>query len=258
METHVERRHFFAPFLDRFGYFVLRSFAPGKPSSGHVVGCEKKLPEYFGDSIYSEIAGKTVIDFGCGVGDQTIELASAGADHVFAVDIQKQLLEIGKARAEESNLSEVCSFHESAENLLADVILSKDAFEHYAEPALMLDLMAKLLNPGGCIYIAFGPTWFHPKGGHLFSNFPWSHLLFTEEALIRWRSDFKDDGATKFSEVDGGLNQINIAQFEKILDASALEAEYIHTIPIKGLNILKAKALREFGSSMVVCKLVAA
>jgi hypothetical protein len=58
--------------------------------------------------------------------------------------------------------------------------------------------MRRMIKPDGCVIAAFGPTWFHPLGGHLFSVFPWAHLIFTERALIRWRSDFKTDGATRF------------------------------------------------------------
>ena len=67
---------------------------------------------------------------------------------------------------------------------------------------------------GGCIFVSFGPTWYHPLGGHLFSVFPWVHILLTEDALIRWRAQFKTDGARKFGEVEDGLNQMTIRRFE--------------------------------------------
>ena len=102
---------------------------------------------------------------------------------------------------------------------------------------------------------SFGPTWLHPLGGHLFSVFPWAHLIFTEQALIRWRSDFKSDGATKFSEVEGGLNQMTIRRFEKFVDESPLRFVYLNTVPIKGIRLLKHRVFREFGSSIVCCKL---
>ncbi len=51
--------------------------------------------------------------------------------------------------------------------------------------------MNTLLQPAGEVLVSFGPTWYHPLGGHLFSVFPWAHLIFSEKALIRWRSTFK-------------------------------------------------------------------
>jgi hypothetical protein len=116
--------------------------------------------------------------------------------------------------------------------------------------------MARLLKPKGFVLAAFGPTWLHPYGGHLFSVFPWSHLIFTEAAQIRWRSDFKTDGATKFSEVAGGLNQMTIAHFKHLVETSHLSFEWLETVPIRGLHILKLPFLQEFGSSIVRCKLI--
>ncbi len=97
----------------------------------------------------------------------------------------------------------------------AEVIVSLDSFEHFGDPAGVLAVMHDLLKPGGVIIATFGPTWYHPLGGHLFSVFPWAHLLFSEQALIRWRADIRSDGATRFGEVEGGLNQMTIARFER-------------------------------------------
>jgi hypothetical protein len=80
-------------------------------------------------------------------------------------------------------------------------------------------------------------------------------LIFTEGALIRWRSDFKTDGATCFGEVDGGLNQMSIQRFEKILDASAFQVNSLETVPIRGFSVLRHRFFREFGSSLVRCEL---
>ena len=105
------------------------------------------------------------------------------------------------------------------------MILSIDAFEHYDSPEKILKIMRASIRDDGRALISFGPPWFHPLGGHLFSVFPWAHLIFTEKALIRWRSDFKSDGATRFCEVEGGLNQMTIRRFRKLLDKSEFEIE---------------------------------
>jgi hypothetical protein len=117
--------------------------------------------------------------------------------------------------------------------------------------------MRKLIKPGGFVLAAFGPTWLHPYGGHLFSMFPWAHLIFTEKALIRWRSKFRDDGAKSFGEVAGGLNRMTIKRFERIIEQSEFKFVYMETVPIKGISLFKNRILREWGSSIVRCKLVA-
>ena len=116
--------------------------------------------------------------------------------------------------------------------------------------------MSQLLKPSGCVLAAFGPTWYHPLGGHPFSVFPWAHLIFTEKALIRWRSDFKTDGATRFCEVAGGLNQMSIARFEKIVADSPFRFSEFETVPIRSLKAFSNNLTREFTTAIVRCKLV--
>ena len=76
--------------------------------------------------------------------------------------------------------------------------------------------MFDLLKPGGLLIASFGPTWYHPLGGHLVSVFPWAHLIFSETALMGWRSGIRADGAKRFHEVEGGLNQMTIRRFEQL------------------------------------------
>jgi SAM-dependent methyltransferase len=240
------------------GYSMLRFIAPrsaADASSGH---CDElgdvDLKTYFGPDFDRLIAGKTVIDFGCGTGWLTVELAQRGAARVIGLDIQERFLARGRQRAEGLGLSERCTFATRTDER-ADVIISKDSFEHFDDPGAILSIMASLVKPDGYVLIAFGWPWLHPYGGHLFSVFPWSHLLFTERAQIRWRSDFKTDGATRFSEVEGGLNQMTIARLERLVEQSPLRCESLDTVPIRGLKLLKTRLLREFGTSIVRCRL---
>jgi SAM-dependent methyltransferase len=139
---------------------------------------------------------------------------------------------------------------------VADIIVSIDAFEHFGDPARVLKIMNRLLQPAGDVIASFGPTWYHPFGGHLFSVFPWAHLLFDEKALIRWRSDFKSDGATRFSGVAGGLNQMTIAGFKKLIMDSPLKVAQLELVPIKKLRPFHNPWTCEFTTALVRCRLV--
>lgn len=86
--------------------------------------------------------------------------------------------------------------------------------------------------------------------------FPWAHLFFSERALIRWRSDFKNDGATRFQEVAGGLNQMTIRRFEQIVEQSSLSPKRFECVPIRKLRTLHTPATREFTTAIVRCELV--
>lgn len=240
------------------GYRVLRAIAPrqaGAQSAPTLPDAQSILLRYYGDDFFAGLSDKTVIDFGCGEGREAVAMAEhCPTARVIGTDIQAARLDKGRALAAAKGVASRCRFMAAVAEP-ADLIVSKDAFEHFDRPDAVLATMHSLLKPGGKVLAAFGPTWFHPYGGHLFSVFPWSHLMFTERAQIRWRSDFKRDGATRFCEVEGGLNQMTIRHFEQLVQESPLQLDWLQTVPIKGLALLKAKGLREFGSSLVRCQL---
>jgi SAM-dependent methyltransferase len=216
---------------------------------------KSKIRILLGDDLLRRIAGKFVVDFGCGGGSEAIELAQAGAQRVLGIDIREDLLQEARASAAAAGVERVCDFDTST-NELADIIVSIDAFEHFEDPAGVLRTMSRLLPPGGEVLASFGPTWYHPLGGHLFSLFPWSHLLFSEEALIRWRSDIRTDGATRFSEVAGGLNRMTIGRFEKLIERSPFSLATLEAVPIKRLRHLHNRWTREFTTAIIRCRLV--
>jgi SAM-dependent methyltransferase len=242
----------------RLGYRLLKWTSPG----GSRGGCREnpypeksKLETLLGADIWKEFRGKTVIDFGCGVGREAIEIAQHGARRVIGIDIRENLLCEARAASVAAGVGTVCQFVSFCSEQ-ADVIISLDAFEHFADPAAMLREMENLLKMDGCVLASFGPTWYHPLGGHLFSVFPWAHLVFSEKALLRWRADFKTDGATRFHEVEGGLNQMTIRTFERIVRESSFTFDWFETVPIRLVRPLHNRLTREFFTAIVRCKLV--
>ena len=238
-------------------YRILKRVAPGEP--GHLTGAayagKSKLSILLGPDLLDQLKGKVVVDFGCGDGDQAIEIAQHGAHRVIGVDIRTDALERARKHAIEAGVADRCEFAEKTLDK-ADVVVSLDAFEHFEDPAAILDIMYDLLKPGGAVVASFGPTWYHPFGGHLFSVFPWAHILFTEGALIRWRNDIRDDGATRFHEVEGGLNQMTIARFEKLVAKSKFRLDMLEAVPIRRLKPIHNPLTREFTTAVVRCRLV--
>lgn len=245
--------------LEETQYRILKQISPREPGclSGDVYKDKIKIKVLLGDTLFDQLRGKVVIDFGCGEGDDAIALAKNQARRVIGIDIRESVLEQARLRAKRHGVESICHFStHTAEQ--ADAIVSIDSFEHFADPAAILLTMASLLKPVGSLYASFGPTWYHPLGGHLFSVFPWAHLLFSEKALIRWRSDIRSDGASRFGEVEGGLNQMTIARFEKLVKQSPFVVDFIEAVPIRRLRLLHNHLTREFTSSMVRCKLTLA
>ena len=234
---------------------ISKKVAPGR-ADGRAYARTSKLEALFGSGFWNDIEGKVVIDFGCGTGAEAVAMAERGARKVIGIDVQESYLASARQRAAEAGVSDRCRFATTAPEP-ADVIVSVDAFEHFDDPAGVLRAMHRMLKPRGRVIASFGPCWYHPLGGHLFSLFPWAHLIFTESALIRWRSQFKDDGATRFREVAGGLNQMTIKRFERLVAATPFEIVSFETIPIRKLAWLANRVTREFTTSIVRCKLEA-
>jgi SAM-dependent methyltransferase len=245
----------------RLGYAILRRVgaraATGTAShcTGAVYQGKSKLEVLFGPDVWAALAGKTVMDIGCAVGIEAIEAAQRGAARVIGIDIREDALAVARRAAAAAGVADRCVFTTRTDER-ADVILSVDGFEHDADPEGMLRAMREHLDPRGRVLVAFGPPWFHPLGGHLFSVFPWAHLVFTERALIRWRADFKTDGATCFRDTAGGLNQMTVRRFRRLVERSDFAVERFEALPIRRLRRLATPLTREVVTSMVRCTLV--
>jgi len=239
------------------GYRILRRLAPGGGRSrmdGSAYRGRSKLEVLLGREALESVRGRTVLDFGCGAGGEAIELAQRGARRVIGLDIQEHLLAQARERAEAEGVADRCAFVTETDERV-DAIVCIDAFEHFADPAGILLRMRELLADDGAILASFGPTWYHPLGGHLFSVFPWAHLVFTEDALLRWRSDFKTDGARRFGEVAGGLNCMTIARFERLVEESPFRCTALEAVPIRRLARVSNRLTREFTTAIVRCRL---
>ncbi len=242
-------------------YWFLKTCYPGGAnvpmSSGNAYAerSQDKLSVLFGPSVYDEMRDRVVLDFGCGLGEQAVELARRGCKRVIGIDILERYLREARELACREGVDDRVESVTKVEEPV-DVILSTDAFEHFRDPAAILDQMSRLLGPGGYALVEFGPIWGHPLGGHLFSVFPWAHFVFTEKALIRWRTDFKTDGATRFHEVEGGLNQMTLRRWEKLVEQSPLKLLTYDVVPIKAARKYHSKLTRELLTSTVRARLV--
>jgi SAM-dependent methyltransferase len=211
-----------------------------------------KLETLFGPDIWSAIRDKEVLDFGCGQGTEAVEVAERGARRVIGIELYQKWIKAATALACSRGVSNKCCFGKTWETPV-DVILSIDSFEHFAEPAAILQAMRNLLKPTGSVWVSFGPTWYHPLGGHIYSVFPYAHLLFSEAALVRWRSLYKTDGAKSIEE--SGLNRMTIRQFEKVVESSPFRFERFETVPIRRLRPIATRLTREFTTAIVRCRL---
>ncbi|HEY7291501.1 MAG TPA: class I SAM-dependent methyltransferase [Vicinamibacterales bacterium] len=224
------------------------------PDEAPVYNGRSKLEVLMGTGIWEELAGRTVLDFGCGPGVEAVEIAEHGAAHVVGLDIRDEWLDLARARAEAVGVSSRCTFTRDWFQPV-DTIVCVDSFEHFKDPVGVLSTMYRLLQKGGQVIVSFGPPWKHPLGGHVYSIFPYSHLVFPDVALVRWRQTFKSDGAQ--TVLQSGLNKMTVARFEKIVSDSPFRFDRLEVVPIRPLRRFANRLTREFTTSIVRCRLVA-
>jgi SAM-dependent methyltransferase len=209
-----------------------------------------------------QIIGKAVIDFGCGEGWQSIAMARAGARYVLGVDTNATCLKRAQSLAARFDLPR--DRIDFVRSLPADsrgrfeLAISQNSFEHFPDPALVLQEIASALRPGGDVFITFGPPWLAPYGSHMyfFTRVPWVNILFAEATVMRARTRFRADGAVRYEEVEGGLNRMTIARFERLVRDSGLRLEWKRYRCVKGANALRLlPGLRELFINHVSCVL---
>ena len=231
----------------RVGYRMLRSLVKVSPGNEITTAYDgkSKMEVLFGPQVWRELSGKTVVDFGCEGGVAAIDMAQHGVRRVIGIDINEDALAIANKKAAALGLADRCLFTTKIDERV-DVVVSLDAFEHFADPLAMLGVMRGLLKEDGYILTCFGPTWYHPLGGHGFSIFPWAHLLFSENVLMRWYRETHKREGRRFGDVRGGLNQLSIRRFERIVAQSEFQLQTLETVPIRKLAALNNRLTREF------------
>jgi 2-polyprenyl-6-hydroxyphenyl methylase / 3-demethylubiquinone-9 3-methyltransferase len=103
------------------------------------------------------LAGASVLDVGCGGGLLAESLARAGAK-VTAIDLAPSMVETARLHALDSGLS-IDYRVEAAEQLLKsstrfDVVTCMEMLEHVPEPGATLEVLGKLVRPGGHVFIS--------------------------------------------------------------------------------------------------------
>jgi SAM-dependent methyltransferase len=203
----------------------------------------------------SQIEGKSVCDYGCGVGYQSVALAHAAkAGKVLGIDTNPKWIKEARKLSKDFQDGQHARTIEFTENIEKahkgsyDVVISQNSMEHFPYPAGTLKQMKLLLKPEGRLFITFGPPWYAPYGAHMqfFTNLPWVHLFFPERVIMKVRSRYRSDGAERYEEVESGLNKMSVAKFERIIEESGMKIVFKNYECIRGLNFLsKIPLLRE-------------
>jgi 2-polyprenyl-3-methyl-5-hydroxy-6-metoxy-1,4-benzoquinol methylase len=218
------------------------------------------LSDRFGPDIWETLKGKRVLDYGCGHGADVLECARHGVDAT-GFEVRPILVEGARRQAQKAGLSS--SFYHTNEYAdqqgTFDIILSVDCFEHYLDPAGVLEHMHQVLKPTSVVLVSFSPPWLHPYGGHSreITPLPWVHLIFPESAVIRVRAEYLQEEATCYEEAAGGLNRMTVAKFKRVVAGSPFVFRKLELLPVRNIKVLtKIPALRELFTAVICAELV--
>lgn len=223
-----------------------------------------------------DLAGRRVLDVGCGLGGKTVAYAEEGA-HVAGTDVLVENAAQSRAFADANGVA--ASFFASdvaalpLRDAVFDTVVANDAMEHFARPQDALAEMARVTKAGGAIWIFFTPH-YSPLGSHLYDYVytPWCHLVFTRaqlanavRAVVAARMDGEPDDAIDararaiMKSYDEDLNHMSVGRFLALargargIRVSKLELRPAKFAALKPLT--RVPGLRELVTGFVICRL---
>ncbi|MGH6648167.1 bifunctional 2-polyprenyl-6-hydroxyphenol methylase/3-demethylubiquinol 3-O-methyltransferase UbiG [Aquabacterium sp.] len=107
----------------------------------------------------ANIAGKRVVDVGCGGGILAESMARRGA-HVLGIDLADRPLKVAQLHAMESGVANLDYRSIAAEDLAAeqpgqfDVVTCMEMLEHVPDPSSIVRACAQMAKPGGWIFFS--------------------------------------------------------------------------------------------------------
>jgi 2-polyprenyl-6-hydroxyphenyl methylase/3-demethylubiquinone-9 3-methyltransferase len=107
---------------------------------------------------YADIAGKRIVDVGCGGGILTEGLAKFGAD-VLGIDLSEELIDIADLHGLESGVN--AHYQKISAEALAqqqpgsfDHVTCMEMLEHVPDPGSIISACASLVKPGGMVFFS--------------------------------------------------------------------------------------------------------
>jgi SAM-dependent methyltransferase len=206
-----------------------------------------------------DIKDKFILDYGCGDGDHSISFSQKGAQFVLGYDIYEHKFRQNSLMLAKKKLNDKVAFRTKLlpEDLQKfDIVITTNAFEHFADPEAELDRMLSVLKPEGKLYIAFGPLWYSPFGVHnfFFIRIPWANIIFSDTTIFNARSKYIKQDVNSFDDI--GLNKMTLKRFETMILSRNLKAHYSKYRAVCNLIFFRyIPVLRELFINGIVCVL---
>lgn len=120
----------------------------------HVFTCPNAVwaEERHRDAIRAAVAGRVVLDYGCGNGTTSCELLEHGARHVHGLDLSPKAIELARARGLANASFEVGDAHRLPwPDQTFDVVVGRAILHHLDLPRATSELV-RVLRPGGELF----------------------------------------------------------------------------------------------------------
>lgn len=244
--------------------------------------------QFFAHFSPPELAGKDVLDFGCGSGTLSLLAAEAGAGSVIGIDLNPALIAQAREIAANHQFIAQPQFFVSGDSKRidlpdnsVDVILCFDVLEHILDYCEIIAEWRRVLRVGGRVFIWWVP-WLNPYGHHIESlvPLPWAHVVFSEQTLIatcariydlpefkpRWwdldQSGHKKPNKWRSLDRLPDLNRLRIGEFETVCRRAGLSIERREVVGFGGSRLARMTrlltrlpVLNEFFCSRVIYRL---
>jgi SAM-dependent methyltransferase len=190
------------------------------------------------------LEGKVVGDVGSGDGIIDLSLTIKGRPAKFVgFDVRPTdvdaLLRSAQAAGVANELPAELSFAASEIDRLPapdnyfDALVSWSVFEHVSQPVRMLSEIARVLKPGGMLFLQLWPFYHSEHGGHLWPHYDGSfpHLLRGREEIEthitgRRATDPTRDGLDEFRS----LNRVTVDELQRAMLAAGLRTAKVEFI----------------------------
>ena len=132
---------------------------------------------------FENLSNKTILDFGCGNGAQTVQFADAGAK-IIAIDIDKSDLTTLSNYCRENGLKNILTSLYDGQKLpvcsaSVDLAVSYEVLEHVENEAQALREIRRVLKPNGkVIFSVPNKGWIFETHGAYLPFLPWNRVPF--------------------------------------------------------------------------------
>ncbi|HUQ72258.1 MAG TPA: methyltransferase domain-containing protein [Planctomycetaceae bacterium] len=261
----------YRPMLDSVCRHYQSLFRHGHPEEARLVELHSSgqtdcfLREYFdheyrkGEGVMARFAkiasgwqGGRTLDFGCGAGGLTYQIAKSSREAV-GLDLEEYKLDFARSQRDRMGCSNVQFLSYDGTTLpfadsSIDSVVCVDVIEHLPTPEHFVSEFHRVLKPGGQLLLSFGPPWYHPHGKHMWAKLPgwWTHLLFPRSVVMRV-AGFSPESTWE----QLGIHRLSVSKFRGIMNRNKFtrlhheERINRYVRPIKSVPLLRELFISE-------------